>query len=143
MDAAVRAEQPGLLTARNLYAQVALNPEAETWYAQSLRKSIQEETIFWKPVVERAGLVLPPRHDLLDDVGAFACGWARALTIAPLAMTCALAAYTMGDLVLAAADAGGVERAARQPAHQRHAAPGLDLAERRRQHQILRYRRSR
>lgn len=32
----LRAYQPGLMTARNLYAQPVLNPEAEEWYAQSL-----------------------------------------------------------------------------------------------------------
>ena len=55
--AAVRAEQPGLLTARNLYAQVALNPEAETWYSQNLRKSIQRydyTAIMVMPYMEQA-----------------------------------------------------------------------------------------
>ena len=37
----VRNEQPGLKTARNLYAQVALNNNAQEWYAQSLTESIQ------------------------------------------------------------------------------------------------------
>ncbi|WP_278396165.1 poly-beta-1,6-N-acetyl-D-glucosamine N-deacetylase PgaB [Acinetobacter venetianus] len=36
----VRQYQPYLLTARNLYAQVALNPYAENWYAQSLEQSL-------------------------------------------------------------------------------------------------------
>lgn len=54
---AVRAEQPGLLTARNLYAQVALNPESETWYSQSLPKSIQRynyTAIMVMPYMEQA-----------------------------------------------------------------------------------------
>ena len=37
---AVRLQHPGLLTARNLYAQVALNPRAEVWYAQALENSL-------------------------------------------------------------------------------------------------------
>ncbi|MDD5405461.1 MAG: poly-beta-1,6-N-acetyl-D-glucosamine N-deacetylase PgaB [Sulfurovaceae bacterium] len=37
----VRNEQPGLKTARNLYAQVALNNNAEEWYAQNLAESIK------------------------------------------------------------------------------------------------------
>lgn len=36
----VRQQHPGLLTARNLYAQVALNPRAEVWYAQALENSL-------------------------------------------------------------------------------------------------------
>ncbi len=37
----VREEKPGLLVARNLYAQVALNKNAEEWYAQNLSESIK------------------------------------------------------------------------------------------------------
>lgn len=40
LAAEVRLYQPYLLTARNLYAQVALNPYAENWYAQSLEQSL-------------------------------------------------------------------------------------------------------
>ncbi len=36
----VRQYQPFLLTARNLYAQVALKPYAENWYSQSLEESL-------------------------------------------------------------------------------------------------------
>ena len=36
----VRREQPGLVVARNLYAQVVLRPAAEMWYAQSLDNSL-------------------------------------------------------------------------------------------------------
>lgn len=35
-----RDQQPGLATARNLYAQVMLNPRAEEWYAQSYESSL-------------------------------------------------------------------------------------------------------
>jgi biofilm PGA synthesis lipoprotein PgaB len=38
----VREEHPGLKTARNLYAQVALNEYAEEWYAQGLAESINK-----------------------------------------------------------------------------------------------------
>ena len=37
---ATRDQQPGLATARNLYAQVMLNPRAEAWYAQSYESSL-------------------------------------------------------------------------------------------------------
>lgn len=37
----VRYWQPFLLTARNLYAQVALSPYSENWYAQSLEQSLK------------------------------------------------------------------------------------------------------
>lgn len=40
LAAEVRKQQPGLLTARNLYAQVALKAYAENWYAQSLENSL-------------------------------------------------------------------------------------------------------
>lgn len=36
----VRQYEPFLLTARNLYAQVALKPYAENWYSQSLEESL-------------------------------------------------------------------------------------------------------
>ena len=36
----VRQQQPALVTARNLYAQVALNPRAEVWYSQAYENSL-------------------------------------------------------------------------------------------------------
>jgi biofilm PGA synthesis lipoprotein PgaB len=42
LAAEVRKQQPSLLTARNLYAQVALQPYAENWYAQSLENSLRD-----------------------------------------------------------------------------------------------------
>jgi len=36
----LRLQQPTLLTARNMYAQVVLNPRAEVWYSQALQNSI-------------------------------------------------------------------------------------------------------
>ncbi|MFN7899762.1 MAG: poly-beta-1,6-N-acetyl-D-glucosamine N-deacetylase PgaB [Synechococcaceae cyanobacterium] len=38
----VRAEQPQLSTARNLYAQVVLNPHAESWYAQAFDAALRD-----------------------------------------------------------------------------------------------------
>lgn len=40
MAKVLRRQTPWLTTARNLYAQVALNPRAEVWYAQSLDNSL-------------------------------------------------------------------------------------------------------
>lgn len=53
----VRKEQPELKTARNLYAQVALHPDAEEWYAQNLAQSIQKydyTAIMAMPYMEQA-----------------------------------------------------------------------------------------
>jgi biofilm PGA synthesis lipoprotein PgaB len=52
-----RNEQPGLKTARNLYAQVALNNNAQEWYAQSLAESIKNydyTAIMAMPYMEQA-----------------------------------------------------------------------------------------
>lgn len=53
----VRHYQPFLMTARNLYAQVALSPYAENWYAQSLEQSIKRydfTAIMAMPYMEQA-----------------------------------------------------------------------------------------
>jgi poly-beta-1,6-N-acetyl-D-glucosamine N-deacetylase len=53
----LRSEQPGLKVARNLYAQVALNSNAQEWYAQSLADSIQKydyTAIMAMPYMEQA-----------------------------------------------------------------------------------------
>ncbi len=55
--AEVRKQQPGLLTARNLYAQVALQAYAENWYAQSLEDSLRQydfTAIMAMPYMEQA-----------------------------------------------------------------------------------------
>lgn len=59
MDLAQKARyyQPFLLTARNLYAQVALSAYSENWYAQSLEQSIQKydfTAIMAMPYMEQA-----------------------------------------------------------------------------------------
>lgn len=53
----VRQYQPFLMTARNLYAQVALSPYAENWYAQSLEQSLKRydfTAIMAMPYMEQA-----------------------------------------------------------------------------------------
>lgn len=53
----LRDEHPGLKTARNMYAQVALNDNAEEWYGQSLSESIKTydyTAIMAMPYMEQA-----------------------------------------------------------------------------------------
>jgi len=53
----IRDAHPGVKTARNLYAQVALNEYAEEWYAQGLSESIQRydyTAIMAMPYMEQA-----------------------------------------------------------------------------------------
>jgi biofilm PGA synthesis lipoprotein PgaB len=57
MAAIVRAEQPQLRTARNLYAQVVLNPHAQAWYSQSLDDAIRDydfTAVMAMPFMEKA-----------------------------------------------------------------------------------------
>lgn len=57
LAAEVRKQQPSLLTARNLYAQVALKAYAENWYAQSLENSLRNydfTAIMAMPYMEQA-----------------------------------------------------------------------------------------
>lgn len=57
----LRAESPALKTARNLYAQVVLNPRAEVWYSQAFENSLANydfTAIMAMPYMERA-----PDHD--------------------------------------------------------------------------------
>jgi len=58
LAAIVRAEQPQLRTARNLYAQVVLNPHAEAWYNQSLDLALRDydfTAVMAMPYMEQAG----------------------------------------------------------------------------------------
>lgn len=53
----LRYYQPYLVTARNLYAQVALNPYSENWYSQSLEQSLKRydfTAIMAMPYMEQA-----------------------------------------------------------------------------------------
>jgi len=59
----VRDYRPGLKTARNLYAQVALNRDAQEWYAQSLSDSIEK--------YDYTAIMAMPYMEQADDAGAF------------------------------------------------------------------------
>jgi len=76
----VRNEQPGLKTARNLYAQVALNKDAEEWYAQSLAKSIKHydyTAIMAMPYMEQADDPTQFYDKIIHNVNQEACGMER------------------------------------------------------------------
>ena len=71
--ASVRQELPGLQTTRNLYAQVALNPESETWYAQSLQASLRHydyTAIMVMPYMEQAPDATAFYRQMVDRVAA-------------------------------------------------------------------------
>lgn len=70
----VRAEKPALQTARNLYAQVALDPRAETWYSQALENSLRNydfTAIMAMPYMEGAVDPLGFQRDLFKAVARF------------------------------------------------------------------------
>ncbi|MEO6185986.1 MAG: poly-beta-1,6-N-acetyl-D-glucosamine N-deacetylase PgaB [Steroidobacteraceae bacterium] len=53
----VRAEEPALKTARNMYARVVLSPKAEVWYSQALENSLANydfTAIMAMPLMENA-----------------------------------------------------------------------------------------
>lgn len=60
---AARNFRPGLHTARNLYAQVALSGNAQEWYAQSLADSIKK--------YDYTAIMAMPYMEQADDAGAF------------------------------------------------------------------------
>ncbi len=60
---AARNYRPGLNTARNLYAQVALNENAQEWYAQNLADSIKK--------YDYTAIMAMPYMEQTDDAGAF------------------------------------------------------------------------
>ena len=60
---AARNYRPGLNTARNLYAQVALNENAQEWYAQNLADSIKK--------YDYTAIMAMPYMEQADDAGAF------------------------------------------------------------------------
>jgi len=71
LAAIVKAQQPGLRTARNLYARVALNPKAEVWYSQALDNSFSRydfTAIMAMPYMERAPDQAAFFHDLVAAV---------------------------------------------------------------------------
>jgi biofilm PGA synthesis lipoprotein PgaB len=66
----VREQQPAVKVARNLYARVALQPRAESWYAQSLDNSVARydfTAIMAMPYMEKA---TDPEGFFRDIVGA-------------------------------------------------------------------------
>lgn len=76
----VRNEQPGLKTARNLYAQVALNKNSEEWYAQSLEESIKNydyTAIMAMPYMEEADDSKQFYHQIVKRVKEEQCGLER------------------------------------------------------------------
>lgn len=76
----VRNEQPGLKTARNLYAQVALNKDAQEWYAQSLAQSIKKydyTAIMAMPYMEQADDAQPFYDKIVTNVKQEQCGLER------------------------------------------------------------------
>jgi biofilm PGA synthesis lipoprotein PgaB len=67
----VRDEQPGIKTARNLYASVVLNPKAEVWYSQSLDNSLANydyTAIMAMPYMENAADPTAFYQQLVDKV---------------------------------------------------------------------------
>ena len=67
----VRNEQPGIKTARNLYASVVLNPRSEVWYSQSLDNSLANydyTAIMAMPYMEQAADPKAFYRDLVDKV---------------------------------------------------------------------------
>jgi biofilm PGA synthesis lipoprotein PgaB len=76
----VRNEQPELKTARNLYAQVALNPDAQEWYAQSLGDSIKKydyTAIMAMPYMEQADDHKAFYTQIMNNVKKEHCGVER------------------------------------------------------------------
>jgi biofilm PGA synthesis lipoprotein PgaB len=67
----VRDQQPGLKSARNLYAQVVLNPRSEEWYSQSLASSLANydyTAIMAMPYMEQAPDAQAFLHAVVDRV---------------------------------------------------------------------------
>jgi len=76
----VRDEQPGLKSARNLYAQVALNKDAKEWYAQGLSESIKHydyTAIMAMPYMEQAQNVQEFYDKIVHNVKQEECGLER------------------------------------------------------------------
>ena len=70
----VSDEQPDIRTARNLYAQVVLNPKSEVWYSQAFENSLTNydfTAIMAMPYMEKAADPMAFLHDLVDKVNAF------------------------------------------------------------------------
>ncbi|MFA6136570.1 MAG: poly-beta-1,6-N-acetyl-D-glucosamine N-deacetylase PgaB [Sulfurimonas sp.] len=73
-------QQPGLKTARNLYAQVALKNNSEEWYAQNLTQSIKNydyTAIMTMPYMEQASDPVQFYDDIVKRVKEEQCGLER------------------------------------------------------------------
>ncbi|NNM52290.1 MAG: poly-beta-1,6-N-acetyl-D-glucosamine N-deacetylase PgaB [Pseudomonadales bacterium] len=73
----VRGDHPGLLTARNLYAQVVLHRKSEEWYSQSLESSLARfdyTAIEAMPYMEQAHDHTVFYRDLFDRVRSYPQG---------------------------------------------------------------------
>jgi biofilm PGA synthesis lipoprotein PgaB len=69
----LRAQQPQLKTARNLYARVALSPRAEVWYSQALENSLVNydfTAVMAMPYMENAADPAAFYRDLVDHIKA-------------------------------------------------------------------------
>ena len=77
LAADVRQYQPFLLTARNLYAQVALKPYAENWYSQSLEESLRRydfTAIMAMPYMEQVPNAVQFYQDIVNRVKKYPNG---------------------------------------------------------------------
>ncbi|RBH45809.1 poly-beta-1,6-N-acetyl-D-glucosamine N-deacetylase PgaB, partial [Pseudomonas sp. MWU13-2860] len=73
LAAVVRRYQPALRTARNLYAEVVLNPESEAWFAQSFDSALRHYdrvAVMAMPYMENATDPKAWMRRLFDKVAA-------------------------------------------------------------------------
>lgn len=78
----VRQYQPFLMTARNLYAQVALSAYAENWYAQSLEESLNRydfTAIMAMPYMEQVDDPKKFYLDMVKRVGSYPHGFDKTI----------------------------------------------------------------
>jgi len=76
----VAQERPGIKTARNLYAQVALSKDAQEWYAQSLSESIKYydyTAIMAMPYMEQEKNATEFYDKIIHNVSQVECGLER------------------------------------------------------------------
>ncbi|MBU6212493.1 MAG: poly-beta-1,6-N-acetyl-D-glucosamine N-deacetylase PgaB [Gammaproteobacteria bacterium] len=74
ISSSVRRYKPTLITARNLYAQVAINPRAEVWYAQALENSLAHydfTAIMAMPYMEQASDPIAFQRQILAGIERF------------------------------------------------------------------------
>jgi len=74
ISSSLRRYKPTLITARNLYAQVAINPRAEVWYAQALENSLAHydfTAIMAMPYMEQASDPIAFQRQILAGIERF------------------------------------------------------------------------